>query len=313
MVSIPAYFVDPYNVFHWKNIRDNGVEPNKNYIKTKYIVNNPTKFDGFIFGSSRVGAIHVENIKDYHIYNMTYSAGTPNEHLRTLRTFIEEGVKMEIVCIGVDSLSYTEDSREHEKQALRCSYQHLQNPINFFLKYFDVAMIKQSIPVIKQKLRVENVEVFYEYGAGLPYVIIPKADWENELPFIGNAQLLEETLQDIREIKQLCDENEIKLIIFTNPLCEVTYRESVNRNYLVFLKELANITEYYNFSGLNNIALDADNFYDTSHYNAFVGDMIISAIFEDEVDETLYEQGFGWYVTSDNINELLELLQEKSK
>ena len=27
-------YVDPYNVFHADAIRDNGVEPNKNYIKT---------------------------------------------------------------------------------------------------------------------------------------------------------------------------------------------------------------------------------------------------------------------------------------
>ena len=27
--------IDPYNVFHWSSVRDNGVEPNKNYVKTQ--------------------------------------------------------------------------------------------------------------------------------------------------------------------------------------------------------------------------------------------------------------------------------------
>lgn len=42
--------VDPYNVFHWQKIRDNGVEPNSNYIKMQYILHNPDKFDSFLFG-----------------------------------------------------------------------------------------------------------------------------------------------------------------------------------------------------------------------------------------------------------------------
>ena len=43
-IAIPMA-VDPYNVFHWRQIRDNGVEPNSNYIKMEYILHNPDKFD----------------------------------------------------------------------------------------------------------------------------------------------------------------------------------------------------------------------------------------------------------------------------
>ena len=58
-IAVPI-LVDPYNVFHWKRIRDNGVEPNSNYIKMQYILHNPDKFDSFLFGSSRTGFIDVE-------------------------------------------------------------------------------------------------------------------------------------------------------------------------------------------------------------------------------------------------------------
>lgn len=47
-IAIPMA-VDPYNVFHWQKIRDNGVEPNSNYIKMQYILHNPDKFDSFLF------------------------------------------------------------------------------------------------------------------------------------------------------------------------------------------------------------------------------------------------------------------------
>ena len=62
-IAIPMA-VDPYNVFHWRQIRDNGVEPNSNYIKMEYILHNPDKFDSFLFGSSRTGFVNVDRIPE---------------------------------------------------------------------------------------------------------------------------------------------------------------------------------------------------------------------------------------------------------
>ena len=56
VVAFP-YVVDPFNVFHADNIRPSIIEPNKKYIKMKYILKNPNKFNAYMFGSSRVGAI----------------------------------------------------------------------------------------------------------------------------------------------------------------------------------------------------------------------------------------------------------------
>lgn len=76
-----------------------------------------------------------------------------------------------------------------------------------------------------------------------------------------------------------------------------------------FLERLVGITDYYNFIGVNDVTSNTDNYIDTSHYNAYVGDMIIDVISNGIVnDKKLYEQGFGWYVTSENIGDLLEIL-----
>ena len=56
-IPLSAIYFDTFNIFHWKNIRFTKADPNKNYIKTQYIVHNPKKFNAFVFGSSRVGAI----------------------------------------------------------------------------------------------------------------------------------------------------------------------------------------------------------------------------------------------------------------
>ena len=68
MVVVPVT-IDPYNVFHVENIRDNGIEPNKNFLKTEYVIRHPDRFDAFLFGSSRVSSIHSDRIEGYRCYN----------------------------------------------------------------------------------------------------------------------------------------------------------------------------------------------------------------------------------------------------
>ncbi len=98
------FLIDPFNVFHFKNVRATGTEPNRNYIKMRYILTNPDKYDGFLFGSSRVGAIHTDKITDKRIYNITYSVGLPAEHLANLQTFRENGIIPQRIYIGVDNI-----------------------------------------------------------------------------------------------------------------------------------------------------------------------------------------------------------------
>lgn len=308
---VPSVIVDPYNVFHWKNIRNNGVEPNKNYIKTKYILENPGLFDGYILGSSRVGVIHGEKIVDKRIYNMTYSMGTPKENLETLQAFLEHGVKVDVIYLGVDSLSYTEKTETHNKQGLRASYQYLSDFNNKASLYFDPTLVIQSIPVIKEKKDIEGIDVFYEYGWWCDYGIDTKYNWNTAEPSMGETFLLNETLDVIGQMKELCDQNGIELVVFTSPMCEITYEESVEEyEYLTFLESLADITNYYNFSGMNEITRDNDNFIDNSHYRAEIGDLMIDAMVYDKTEERLLEQGFGFYVTKENVQVLLDILQK---
>ncbi len=118
-------------------------------------------------------------------------------------------------------------------------------------------------------------------------------------------------LRDMREIKKLCDENNIELIVFTNPMYYITHVRSLEIGYLNFLKGLADITDFYNFSGLNEITMNNNNYIDTSHYRAEIGDLIIDVIWNGKKFDGLYNQGFGMKINRDNINELIHLLKSQ--
>ena len=55
----------------------------------------------------------------------------------------------------------------------------------------------------------------------------------------------------------------------------------------------AQVTDFYNFSGINDITTNNDNYLETSHYMPQVGDRMLDVMFKGQVDERLLAQGFG--------------------
>lgn len=303
--------VDPYNVMHTSRIRDNGVVPNKNYIKMTYILRNPDKFDSFIFGSSRVGNIHVEKIQNEKCYNMNYSMGTPEENLNNIKTLIASDIVPRKIYLGVDSLSYMEDPANHLTAPDRIPYEYIKdNPLSFYTAYFDPEMVyKAIISVIKGHVPTEDyVDIFYNFGWNIDYNHKTDYDFSNAEPSVFPGMRMDEALGDIDEIVKLCDENNIELVVFTNPMYYVTYKASLDRDYLLFLERLAYITPYYNFSGYNKINNDSSNYIETSHYTAEVSDLLINVMCNGVKYDNLYDEGFGMYVDSNNIDKFLEIL-----
>jgi hypothetical protein len=275
------------------------------------VISNPEKFDSVLLGSSRVGSIHVENINGLSMYNMTYSCGTPCENLDTLKALIDEGVMIKTVLMGIDSCSYTMDSQPHLTEGLRSPYQYLSsNPVEFCKIYINPTMVVQSLSTILGDATIEGYDAFYDYGWWCDYDSRSGFDWNTATASMGSGYYMDDSLEAVREIKEICDANGIEFNLFINPMHELTYRASVERyDFYGFLERLVQISPYYNFSGINDVTIDNSNFLDTSHYNAYVGDMIIDVIFNNTNYDSLYAQGFGWYVTEDNIGAFIDLLQ----
>lgn len=310
-----SVFIDPFNIFRALDIKDNGVEPNKNYIKMTYILNNPNKFEALIFGSSRVGNIHGNNNWDHPTYNMTYSEALPCEILANVKTLIDNNVPVKYIYVGVDNLSYTIDKDSHNS-ASNASYELSKtNPIKFYSYYLDPALSFKSYTTIIYKHKYDDLYAtrFYEYGWNSDYGSSTTYDFSNAEPSTGNGYYLKESLQDIKELVDLCNDNNINLVIFTNPLYYVTYDAALKQNYIEFLRGLSEITEFCNFSGYNSISVDSSNWIDNSHYNAEVSDKVLECIVYHAYYEDLYEEGFGYWVNKDNFNDLLDILEKTYK
>ena len=308
-----CYVIDPYSVFHPMAVRDNGVEANSNYIKMNYILHNPDKFDSYLFGSSRAGFLNVEKI-DGNCYNMWYPQGMPAEHLANLKTMVSKGIIPKTVYIALDSASYMNDPSVHDNMQTYAPYEYLKShPIKFVTMYMDPAVALQSLSLINAHTPDGNyTKSFYETGAQISYGELGQHSFEDS-PYVGPTFMLDEMLDTVRETVRLCQENGIKLVIFTNPMHYATYEFSLELDYLDFLKELAEITPYWNFSGYNDITRDSYYYRDPSHFLPEVGDMMIERMCGGEVHDELYEQGFGVYITADNADEWISVIAAAEK
>lgn len=301
--------IDPYNVFHWSNARDNGVEPNKNYVKTQYVIHHPDKYDTFIFGNSRVGSIDAAKIADT-CYNMYYSEGLPAEHYENLKAFVAAGVEVKTVYLGIDDVTCFVDPLIHDDQLIRRPFRAEEYKIGFWLDYLDPSVALQSLETICAYTGEEPGFQERLYSTGNYYLdtsltaeSLEREEWPNYFEWYGEG-----ALEDIRELKNFCDGNEIELVVFANPEYERRFSEAVEQGYLDFLEELADVTDYYCFCGYNNVTLDRNNFHDISHYRQNVGDLMIR-VMQGETEEDdlkiLQTQGFGRYVTAGNVEEVI--------
>ncbi len=286
LFSIVAY-VDVFNVFHWNNIRHTSAEPNKNFIKTRYIIKNPEKFNAFIFGSSRVGNLPLDflpenyNGEKLNWYNMTYSEGIPDEHYESLKTFLKNNVKVKMVIVGIDDISCSKNPAEHKKELLRMSYQEFErNPLSYYGKYlvnFD-GLFKIGKEVLKDKS--DNSE-FYAYDGSSDFSLNETPDM-SRFDCSGPAYYkckYEGAIEDLRKLVELCTQNNIKLYVFTSPLYAGTYLNAVKSGYLEYLSKVSEITDCYNFSCVNEITSDERYYFESSHYRPIVGAMVEKMMF----------------------------------
>ena len=310
-IMLINYKIDRYKIFssNYNNLR---YEPNQNFIKIKYIMNNKKKYDSFIFGSSRVGKINPLKIENGKYYNMTYSEGLPREHYQNIKFLINNDVKIKNILIGLDDFSYKVNPEKHYSEPMRKMHYLVSgsNILNFYINYL---LVEPKISALK------NGNLNYDiYNTGMP--ITPKSidifieqnreahnkDIKFKMPtFYKENNLINETIEDIKNIISICKENNINLIFFINPIHKTTYLYNNLDNLNNFKKRLSQITNYYDFAIINSLTTNNYNFYETSHYRELVGDIILDTIYNNSTE-------YGLLVTKDNIDNYIEVLVEES-
>jgi hypothetical protein len=315
VVSLPIlYFnivVDPYKVLLAK-YPISLVEPNKQILKMKYLLKNKSKFDSFIFGSSRVNFLNPEKISNGKYYNMTYSGGIPSQHFDNIKFLYENGIKIKNLIVGIDYISFVTDPDKEIKLLHMKDYPVSLWDKILFIKTFIIS--RPNLTFVKSALK--NNSIYYPklYDTGVMSSELFDVNIDKNINshikqkrfFQPSSEYkkcttIDKSLNDIKKIVEFSQMNNIKLTILINPTHHITYLNLNLDEYFETLIKLSGITNFYDFSGLNSIANNNYFFYETSHYNSRVGDMIIDKIFNRPNNQI--PDDFGFYVTKYNVNE----------
>ncbi len=283
--------------------------PNSTMVKLEAIFSGEVKKTSFIMGSSRVGALHPKRnkwIEEYYLLNVASSA--PCIYLRHIKWLLYKHVAIKNILIGVDNISYLSGTTPVITYVRKMPYAYL---IDYYREYL-LFQIKLPEALIGFFLSKAGKNIHYDKDTGARTEVgqdewIEKHQQQHrcspdfeKLPKINyGADKVDLAISDIKDIVDICRENNIHLTIFINPMHGKVYRHLDKSKHYRFLKKLAGVTDFYDFSGVNHITTDNYYYYETNHYRPLVGDMIVKRLFE---KEKIKQTDFGFYCTSKNIN-----------
>lgn len=307
LISIFINFkIDSYGVYG-HSLNKQVLEANQNYVKTNYILKNSEKYDSFIFGSSKVGSYDVSKLTNGKYYNMSYSQGVPYEWLDSINVFLNNKIKIKNIIIGIDSFSLSVDPLVHNNEPMRAIYSKID-----FLTKIKLYLIKSPFSeynylTVLGRIQKKDYDFFNnKYYSDIEASIEQNIENHREkkefnIPIAFNyVNRTNETLEELRKIKKICDENNIKLFIIINPIHSVTYKYSNIKEFEYLKHNLAKISDYWDFSDQNSFLTDNYFWYETSHIRPMISDLILKIIFKDqfkkEIQLKISENNFGEYI-----------------
>jgi len=315
IVFSPVFFfnfaIDPYGIFLDLN-KKSEMEPNKRYLKLCYILKNPDKYDSFIFGSSRANFIDPVKIPGGKYFNMALANGVPRYHLEDIKLMVRKGIKIKNLLIGIDFLSLLINPEIQENDLSRKHYPvSLVEKFDFYKRYLffrpDWKTVKLSLSTNgfdRATLLSNGIRVYNNFDSSIelnPEAHVKAEKFQTPRARYSISSDINGALDQVKKLVQFAKEHQINLIFYINPTHHITYLNLNLDNYYEALKKLADLTNFYDFSGLNSVAIDNMSFLENSHFRLKTGDMIIARIFHK--DNISLPDDFGRYITRLNVDD----------
>ncbi len=308
------YFYDPFSIFTSTSdsaIKNKYFYPNPRYLKIKYLLNNKTKYDSFLFGSCDSNLL---NLQEYgNFYNITYEDNTLWETKRNLSFMINNGFKIKKVLLQLSDECLKVDMEGIKALQKNYPYHYLPYPITIGEKLFFYYKFLVHFPYVDKKLyknwEDKSKNNFFKSGSFTDKLCLKQCEKRNTLLFKNNDYPLAKfdyidlNLQFLSEIVQICKKNNIELIVFIVPEYYKIYQQINVNEFSNFKKKIAQITDFYDFTINNPIQKNPEYFYDPYHINNYTSRLIAEKIFTNKrkiIPPPPELINFGVFVTKNN-------------
>lgn len=294
--------------------------------KVKYIKNSFDEYTAFILGGSKSGIVDTNRLEMYtgnKWFNFWYSDSTLQENYIYAKWLIENTNAKKILLY----LSGHEINRRYEEEE-----QNSTTKMPAMVSGNEIDVISESLyyltlDIDSNKKYIDSTKArseyaYYDGNTGMiiypAYQEISNSDgadkWKNDEVLINYSEKLdvlfnstkneiistEESNEAIKDIKYLCEENNVELKVILGPtfLSELSLYES--EKFYTYLRSVVNEVPIWNFSGINEINMNPYNFIDAHHCNYALNNLVVDIAYGDK------EYGeFGSVLTNDNIDQYI--------
>lgn len=257
-----------------------------------------------------------ENFPNKNICKLTLNMATTSEHYDMIKNFIKLNpeVKKVVACIDFGEIANHEPNKLPKFYGKNLNkdelYFLLLSPTTCKFTFLSVYWaIKDCFinfisslknPVYSQLVVMKDDEIL-KIKEKHRFPRLKFIDW-------NDWKINENSFSDFKKMKEFCDDNNIEIIFYTNPIhanCIYDiYYHGLYDQIEYFKTELSKITPFYDFiyvSEYSNKPISMKNPYwmDGMHADVNLGDVIMKRILASEGD-------FGVYITKENLNNVLQ-------
>ncbi|MGB6020194.1 MAG: hypothetical protein WBF77_11440 [Sulfurimonadaceae bacterium] len=322
------FLIDPFNIFHTKLLSEQ-FQMNERFMKIEFPQENHTKYDAYLFGSSRIGttapSVIEKHIPNSHFYNLSVSAANMEDYRSHLKYFIEKGYPINTLYLQIDFVDTLIDYGHPIDRHLTKKHPDITGDslTGYYLSYLTLFAPFNLRGKLNRNFDDENPKYLLEKRlydleetgtwARLNKESALQSDPDTYIKSVKSFQSPEpknsyskhlrkypQIIAAFKDINQLCRSNKIELIVFTTPHNRNMMHGVNIVDAMAFVKDLAKIHDIWYFSGYNSITLDDRNYYESSHYRPHIGSLIAQRIFRGKTKDV--PEDFGLLLTSDNID-----------
>jgi peptidoglycan/xylan/chitin deacetylase (PgdA/CDA1 family) len=293
---------DPFGVFgdHLFDWYAFDMTNNPRVAKIAYLDERSGAYDSYIIGCSKTASFSAERLNEYYgdaaFYNMIMYGGDMYDIKKTAEyVILQYSPKNIIIALGLEETTRYNYNDEGIKNELHAKTDG-EPLLPFYAKY---ALLNPGYGLDKLSAMADRSLL-----PGATDVFVPESGVYNktrrDAESIGDLEefrrnnpafeydltdktmdFSDQAVSDVAEIKRLCDERGVDFKLVMMP---IYYKEMNNYRYdelLRYWEALADVTEFWDFSGYSSISYDERYFYDAYHFRNSVGDAVLARIFGD--------------------------------
>lgn len=318
LCAILNLVTDPFGAFgdHFYNMHNYNMSINARIEKITYLDNNYKKFDSYIVGGSKAGALIPKSVEKYMLstrfYNLCVTGGRLYDYEYTTYYLVNK-YKAKNIVLHLSQLEINKPGTSTGVTGRLHGKLFSDFPFAFYLNLMFQDPVYAINKIEKHKIWTKEYSssFFYQIDTGCYNRTQNEKDIKvNPDTYFKDKNKFQETrkkitnpafdynLQSIKRIVNFCKQKKVNLILIASPTylpeLETYPLEGLSR----FMKDMANVCDYWNFSGYNSINKEITNFYDGEHYRIKIGDLMLARIFSDK--SVKVPEDFGMLINRKN-------------